>query len=212
MPLTKIPYEILIRFSPTGELQAAQQQFCAVYTDDAGQEITRKLLPASPFGSDPDFPATSFLGATLEAALASSALQQQATAALEVAQEELRRAQDALSAAQEAAQQEAATAASTIAQLQSSLDAATNLPEPTRPPGKWWKNAVAFLSEFTAAELQATNTSTVPDITKLLFTLLAWPGEVWAADERIVAGLGALESIGILTPERKAQILTLNPP
>ena len=208
MPLTKIPYEILIRFGPTGTLQAAQQQFVAVYTDEEGQEITRKLLPAAPFGADPAFPATSLLGTTLEAALASGALQQQATVALEAAQEELRSAQGALAEAKSAAQQAAEAAAATIAQLQASLDAALNPPEPTRPPGKWWKHAVELLSEFTATELQAVHTSPIPDMTKLLLTLLAWPGEVWAADERIVSGLGALEALGILTPERKTQILT----
>ena len=46
-----------------------------------------------------------------------------------------------------------------------------------------------------------------PVIAHLTMILLAWPGEVWATDPRIVQGMAALVAEGILTQARHDQML-----
>jgi len=43
-------------------------------------------------------------------------------------------------------------------------------------------------------------------IAHLTMILLAWPGEVWATDPRIVQGMAALVAEGILTQSRHDQM------
>lgn len=208
MTKLKVPYEILIRYGPSGEYQGAHNIFREVILDENGVLMLERLIPATPFGSDPDFPASTLLGQVTEDALAWAEVSAAAVAAAEQARDEAVAARDAALALLEAAVSEKAAAAAaaeeSIAQLQSQISALTAQPE--RPPGKWWKNSAEFLQEFTAEELLAIHTSQVPLVVQLLMTLLAWTDEVWSSDQRIVMGLQALVSLDILTTERRAAI------
>ncbi|CAB4162513.1 hypothetical protein UFOVP783_55 [uncultured Caudovirales phage] len=207
MRSSKLPYEILIRYNNSGKYQGAHTQFREVFLDDAGELISERLLPAVPFGLDPDFPSSDLLGKIASDALASASSM---ATEVRVAKEQQSAAENIAKEAQterDSARLEAQTAAATITQLRDALNTLQHPPAPTRPPGKWWAHAVELLSEFSSAELQTIHTCAIPDVTKLLLTLLAWPGEIWSADQRIVDGLTALEVLGILTPERRAEIL-----
>lgn len=72
---------------------------------------------------------------------------------------------------------------------------------------KTWPNAAAFLAEFTMPELAAVSLSTDPTVSALRLLLLAWPADVWSDDPRIVMGLTALVSAGIINETRKAEII-----
>lgn len=72
---------------------------------------------------------------------------------------------------------------------------------------KRWEDAAHFIGEFTMAELAATELSTDPTIAALRLILSVWPKDVWSDDLRILAGLGQMVTLGILTEERKAAIL-----
>src|SRR5690606_2528099 len=74
-------------------------------------------------------------------------------------------------------------------------------------PKKKWPNASAFLAEFSIEEKAAISLSTHPVIAALRLELLAWPGEVWNNDERILLGMTALVQEEIITQERADQIL-----
>lgn len=82
------------------------------------------------------------------------------------------------------------------------------------PPatGKRWPNSAAFLSDFTLAELAALELSTNPTLAALRLLLSVWPGEVWEGDTRIQLGFTALVDAGILTAERRTQLLTPTAP
>lgn len=71
---------------------------------------------------------------------------------------------------------------------------------------KIWPNAAAFLGEFIMPELAAISLSTDPTVAALRL-LLAWPADVWSDDPRIVMGLTALVSAGIIDETRKAEII-----
>ncbi len=79
--------------------------------------------------------------------------------------------------------------------------------EPLPPAFRRWSGAAEFLSEFTPQEAIALRDSTNPVIARLTMILLAWPGEVWATDQRIVQGMAALVADGILTQARHDQML-----
>jgi hypothetical protein len=70
-----------------------------------------------------------------------------------------------------------------------------------------WPNASAFLGEFTMPELAAIELSTDPTIAALRLLLASWPADVWSDDPRIVMGLDALESAGIITDARLGEIV-----
>jgi hypothetical protein len=209
MTILKIPYEILIRYSPSGEYQGAHQIFREVILDENGVLIAERLLPATPFGSDPDFPPSVLLGMVTSDALTEANLKAAALSAAELVRDAAVVKRDAAIAERDAAIAEKAAAVAAaedaIAQLQSQISALTAQPE--RPPGKWWKNSSKFLEEFTADELLSIHTSQVPLVVQLLMTLLAWTDEVWSSDQRIIMGLQALVSLKVLTPERSAAIL-----
>jgi hypothetical protein len=209
MTAIKIPYQTLIQHDDNGVVRGAHHQFREVIQDATGVRLAERLLPAIPFGSDPDFPASTLLGQATEDALAWAEVSAAAVAAAEQARDEAVAERDAAVALLEAAVSEKAAAAAaaeeSIAQLQSQISALTAQPE--RPPGKWWKNSSKFLEEFTADELLSIHTSQVPLVVQLLMTLLAWTDEVWSSDQRIIMGLQALVSTGILTTERRAEIL-----
>ena len=192
MTVEKILYETLIRSGPTGSYQGAHHQFREVVKNDEGVVIAETLLPATPFGSDPDFPSSGLLSTLTEEALALAETKVAEAAAATAAKAT---AETALAAA--LAQVEALTAQ--VAELTA---------EPEKPPGKWWVNAAAFLEEFSSDELFAIHTSQVPLIVQLAMTLLAWTGEVWSSDQRITLGMQALVSTGVLTAERRNEILS----
>lgn len=219
-----LPYETLIRHNDAGQFAGAHQQCQQVFIDEGGNVITRRLLDPVPFGSDPSFPASTLLGQITESAIANATAATAAAAAaaeLRVAALAERDAalvdRDAAIAARDAAISErdaalaekafaAACADEVIAELQARINELTAVPE--RPAGKWWQNSAAFLQEFTPEETLAISRSDVPLTSKLLMTLLAWPGEIWAADERIQDGLQALVATEVLTEARRQAILT----
>lgn len=73
---------------------------------------------------------------------------------------------------------------------------------------KVWRTKNEFWNEFSPSEQLAVMDSTVPEIRLLDRQLLIWPGEVWGDDERVINGLNALVAVGILTIERKEEILS----
>jgi hypothetical protein len=80
------------------------------------------------------------------------------------------------------------------------------------PPGrKVWATASAFWAEFTQTEKLAILASAVPEIRLLDRELVLWQGELWSDDPRVQAGLAALVQTGILTEERRGEILALTP-
>lgn len=73
---------------------------------------------------------------------------------------------------------------------------------------KVWKNAGLFWNEFTPTEQLAIMDSTQPEIRLLDRALVVWAGEVWSDDVRVQNGLDALVFNGIISAERKAEILS----
>lgn len=72
---------------------------------------------------------------------------------------------------------------------------------------KRWANGEDFLQEFTMQEMAGISLSTDVTIAALRILLAVWNGEVWSDDPRVVAGLDAVESAGIINADRKAEIL-----
>lgn len=72
---------------------------------------------------------------------------------------------------------------------------------------KVWPTSARYLVEFNLAEMAAISLSTDPTIAALRLLLASWDGEVWSDDPRVVAGLDALESNGIIDAARRAEIL-----
>jgi hypothetical protein len=72
---------------------------------------------------------------------------------------------------------------------------------------KIWPNAAAFLGGFSMPELAAISLSTDPTVAALRLLLASWPSDVWSDDPRIVMGLGALVSAGIIDETRSAEIV-----
>lgn len=72
---------------------------------------------------------------------------------------------------------------------------------------KIWQKATHFLAEFSMPEMAAISLSTDPTVAALRVLLLAWPADVWSDDPRIVMGLTALVSAGIINETRKAEII-----
>lgn len=73
---------------------------------------------------------------------------------------------------------------------------------------KIWPSSADFWANFTEAEKLAILASTIAGIILLREELRLWTGEVWSDDTRVQSGLNGLVAVGILTPERKAIILT----
>ena len=72
---------------------------------------------------------------------------------------------------------------------------------------KTWPNAAAFLGEFTMSELAAIELSIDPTIAAPRLLLASWPADVWSDDPRIIMGLDALETAGIITEARRGEIV-----
>lgn len=73
---------------------------------------------------------------------------------------------------------------------------------------KVWASSADFWASFTDPEKLAILASTIAGIVLLREELRLWTGEVWSDDTKVEAGLNGLVAAGILTPERKAIILT----
>ena len=73
---------------------------------------------------------------------------------------------------------------------------------------KIWASSAAFWAAFTDTEKLNILASDIAGIILLREELRLWTGEVWSDDPRVQAGLNGLVAVGILTPERKAIILT----
>jgi hypothetical protein len=72
---------------------------------------------------------------------------------------------------------------------------------------KIWETKADFWNEFTSSEQLDIMDSTIPDIRLLDRQLIVWSGEIWSDDERVLNGLNALVITGIITDQRKAEIL-----
>ena len=72
---------------------------------------------------------------------------------------------------------------------------------------KTWPNAAAFLAEFTMPELAAIELSLDPTIAALRLLLASWPADIYSDDTRIIGGISALVTAGIITEERRAEIV-----
>lgn len=212
MIVLKIPYQTLIQHGDNGAVRGAHHQFREVIQTTEGQLVAERLLPAVPFGSDPDFPPSTLIGQVASEALALAEVRAATAVAAEQNRDAAVSARDAAIAERDAAIAEKAAAVAQVETLTAQISAlnaeiSALTAQPERPPGKWWPHAAAFLEEFTQEELLAVHSNQVPLVIQLLMTLLAWNGEVWSSDSRIAMGLQALVSLGVLTPERRAAIL-----
>ena len=81
--------------------------------------------------------------------------------------------------------------------------------KPAPPDYKIWPNVQQFMVEFTMDEKAAVSMSTDPTIAALRLELSTWFSDVHANDSRVVMGLDKLVELGIMTPERKAAIITV---
>lgn len=73
---------------------------------------------------------------------------------------------------------------------------------------KAWGNAHDFLLDFTGAEQAAISLSTDAGVAALRLQLMTWPGQVWTDDPRIIGGMDALVSAGIIDETRKTELMT----
>ena len=81
----------------------------------------------------------------------------------------------------------------------------TELADSTR---KTWATSQDFLAEFTMTEMGGIGVSQDATIAALRLILSTWVGQIYSDDPRVVLGLNAIEAAGILTAERRAQIVT----
>lgn len=80
---------------------------------------------------------------------------------------------------------------------------------PAPPDYKIWPNVQQFMTSFTMEEKAAVSMSQDPTIAALRLELSTWFSEVHANDPRVVMGLDKLVELSIITPERKAEIITV---
>lgn len=76
---------------------------------------------------------------------------------------------------------------------------------------KVWTDAGEFFAEFTESEQELIATSTHPVVGRLRFMLATWRSRLFSDDPRVTGGLDLLEAVGILSPERRSQILSKSP-
>jgi len=70
-----------------------------------------------------------------------------------------------------------------------------------------WPNVQSFMAAFTMPEKAAIELSTDATIAALRLELTTWLTEVHPTDPRVIAGLDKLVELGILTSERRSEIL-----
>jgi len=73
---------------------------------------------------------------------------------------------------------------------------------------KTWPTKTEFWAEFTDAEKLAILDSTIPQIRLLDKELTMWSGSIASTDARIIGGMSALVTAGILTEARSTAILS----
>lgn len=94
----------------------------------------------------------------------------------------------------------------TEAELDASRAAAQAEWDRQQSPPKTWPDVEHFLGEFTMPEMAAIGLLTDPTIAGLRFFLSGWRSEVHLEDPRVQQGITVLQSAGILTAERVAEI------
>ena len=72
---------------------------------------------------------------------------------------------------------------------------------------KVWPSAIQFLGQFTMPELGGIGVSIDPVIAAMRLILSSWIGPIYSDDPRVVVGLAAIEAAGIISAERRAQIV-----
>jgi len=75
---------------------------------------------------------------------------------------------------------------------------------------KTWPTKTEFWAEFTDAEKLSILDSTIPQIRLLDKELTMWSGSIVSTDSRIIAGMAALVTAGILTEARSTAILNIS--
>lgn len=73
---------------------------------------------------------------------------------------------------------------------------------------KIWDTNYDFIMEFTKAERKSLRKNNNDDVGDLWVQITTWQGDVHSDDPRIVGGLDLIEALGIITPERRAEILS----
>lgn len=81
--------------------------------------------------------------------------------------------------------------------------------ETLRATTKQWPNVQSFMAEFLPEEIHAIANSTIPEVITSRFLLSTWLGHVVSNDPRITQGLDILLHVGIITNERRQQIITV---
>lgn len=72
-----------------------------------------------------------------------------------------------------------------------------------------WPNVQSFMAEFLPSETHAIANSTIPEVITSRFLLSTWLGHVVSNDPLITQGLDILLHVGIITNERRQQIITV---
>lgn len=72
---------------------------------------------------------------------------------------------------------------------------------------KIWATVADFYAEFTGTEKYLIQSSTVPAIVVARGDLTMWRGDVWSDNVDVLAGLDAMVEAGVITAERKIEIL-----
>ena len=96
----------------------------------------------------------------------------------------------------------------TEVELDATLEAARAEWDRQQNPPKSWPDAEAFVAEFTLPEMAAIGLSTDPTIAALRFLLSSWRSQVISDDPRVQAGMDALVQTGVLTEDRRVEILS----
>lgn len=63
------------------------------------------------------------------------------------------------------------------------------------------------MAEFSLPEIGAIANSADQNVKTVVFILSNWQSEVWSDDLRVIGGLDALQSAGIISAERRSEIL-----
>lgn len=97
--------------------------------------------------------------------------------------------------------------APTEQELADSYAAALAAWEALQNPPKRWADTEEFIAEFTFEEMAAIELSIDPTVAALRLMLSAWRSAVHSDDPRVTTGLTALATLGIISSERKTEIL-----
>jgi hypothetical protein len=74
---------------------------------------------------------------------------------------------------------------------------------------KIWPNVQQFMAEFTMSEKAAVALSTDPTLAALRLELSTWFSTVHSNDPRVVMGLDKIVELGIISTDRKTEIITI---